>query len=265
VSDLARFKVLGGPIPVDLAEALAGIAELVPENGGDDKVDGVLIYAKDESLPAFRRFRKDGGDLSIFALAEGEVDLSARLRWIREGADDLVSLSTAPEILQRKLLAPPGAAVDVAEDMSRGMFLDHYLRAMHRYLGARNDVLAALGDGAITRYLDTCFLRDQVLRPRGSEQPADAFGRRRGGARAEVHWPLQVIEPVQVAADLLNFGADGMSLAMGVAPAEKLRVAIEAASVGAVLDVDVRWQRRVARDRWEVGVLVSAIAVVRGG
>lgn len=126
-------------------------------------------------------------------------------------------------------------------------------------------MLGALGDGGFTRYLDVCFLRDQVLRPRGAEQPADAFGQRRGGARAEVHWPLHVIEPVQAAAELLNFGADGMSLALGIAPAEKLRVAIEAASVGAVLEVDVRWQRRVARDRWEVGVLVAAIQVLRGG
>ncbi len=258
--------VLGGPVPEGLRAALTGVIDLVPEGASNDgEIDGVLIYAKQESLAVFRKFRRAGGALAIFALSEGPVDLNARLQWIRYGADDLLDPATAAETLTRKLQSPATHSADIAEQTTRGMYLDRYLRGLHRYLGARNEILGTLGEGGLTRYLDTAFLRDQVLRADDNDQPADAFGQRRGGLREMLRWPMQIIEPTSNTGEVLNIGADGMSISLAHAPPERMRMALEAGNVAATLDVDVRWQRRVARDRWEVGALITAIQIVRGG
>jgi hypothetical protein len=44
-----------------------------------------------------------------------------------------------------------------------------------------------------------------------------------------------------------------------------MRLGVAAGAIEATLDVEVRWQRRAARDRWEVGALASAIRLVKGG
>ncbi len=256
-----RYMVLGGPVPEALQRALAGVVELVGENEvPDTEVDGVLIHARPESRAIFQHFRSQGGSLPIFALAENHVGVAERLQWIRAGADDLLDLASAAETLRRKLRAPPSPDA-VREDAERGMFLDRYLRCMHRYVAARQAMLHKLGEQALSRYLDCVFLRDQALKA-AEDAPADAFGQRRGGQREPLKWPMRVTEPFKSTGALLNVGADGCAISLPVQPTERLRLAVDTGAMSALVDVEVRWQRRAARDRWELGGLITGVHLV---
>lgn len=257
---VTRYMVLGGPVPEALQAELAGVVELVAEGSvPDGEVDGVLIYARQESLPAFRRFRRAGGSLPIFALSDGAVEMLERLQWIRHGADDLLDPLSAAETLRRKMrsTATPSAA---RIDADRGMFLDRYLRCLSRYIVARQALIGRLGDNALSRYLDCVYLRDQALRA-ADDAPIDAFGQRRGGQREPIRWPIRVTEPNGLDAELLNVGADGLAMGLPMQPAEKLRLAIQTGALSGALDIEVRWQRRVSRDRWELGGLVTSVSL----
>ena len=90
-----RIVVLGGGIPESLGTQLRGNIDLVPESeieSGD--WTGILVHARPESLSAVRRFRNAGGLTPIYGLSERTVDVSQRIQWIREGADDLLALDT---------------------------------------------------------------------------------------------------------------------------------------------------------------------------
>jgi hypothetical protein len=255
---LTRYMVLGGPVPAALQAELAGLMELVAEGAVDDAdVDGVIIYARPESLPAFRRFRRAGGSLPIFALADGTVEMNERLQWIRHGADDLLDPRSAADNLRRKLKQRP-AGQPPATEADRGMFLDRYLRCMMRYVAARQALIGRLGEHSLSRYLDCVFLRDQALRA-AEDAPADAFGQRRGGQREMLRWPLRMVDPLEANGEILNVGADGCALSLPVQPPEKIRIEVATGALTALLDVEVRWQRRVARDRWEMGGLVVGV------
>lgn len=255
---MTRYMVLGGPVPDSLAQALAGVIDLVGEGEvPDTEVDGVLIHARPESQAIFRRFRRAGGSLPIFALAGGGVGVGERLEWIRHGADDLLEVATAADTLRRKLATSP-TADEARQDAERGMFLDRYLRSMHRYVGARQALVSKLGEQALNRYLDCVFLRDQALKA-AEDAPADAFGQRRGAKRERLNWPIRIIDPVQAEGLLLNLGADGCAITIAVQPTEQLRMAIDTGAMSAWVDLDLRWQRRAARDRWEAGGLVVGV------
>ncbi len=254
---ITRYMVLGGPVPPELQAALAGVVELVADGGaGDDDVDGLLVHARTESLPVFRRFRRRGGSLPIFALAEGPVEIASRVQWIRHGADDLLDPATAAETLRRKLRTP--SPVSGPSESDRGMFLDRYLRCMHRYVLARQELMARMGDAALSRYLDCVYLRDQALRA-AEDAPVDAFGQRRGGQREPLRWPITLVGVAEGTGELLNVGADGCACLVNHAPSERLSIRLQTGAVTAHLDVDVRWQRRVGRDRWEFGGLVVGV------
>ena len=253
-----RYMVLGGAVPDTLARALAGVVELVAEDEVPDaEVDGVLIHARPESQAIFRRFRKAGGALPIFALPDDAVSVGERLKWIRHGADDLLDLHTAAETLRRKLVNAPRPEA-VRQDAEQGMFLDRYLRCMHRYVAARQVLVGKLGEQALSRYLDCVFLRDQALKA-AEDAPADAFGQRRGGQRERLKWPVRVTDPFQCDGTLLNVGADGCAMALGAQPTERLRIVVDTGAMSAWVDLEVRWQRRAARDRWEAGGLVVGV------
>lgn len=257
---VTRYMVLGGPVPEALQAELAGVVELVAEGSvPDGEVDGVLIYARQESLPAFRRFRRAGGSLPIFALSDGPVEMLERLQWIRHGADDLLDPLSAAETLRRKMrsTATPAAA---RIDADRGMFLDRYLRCLSRYIVARQVLVGRLGENALSRYLDCVYLRDQALRA-ADDAPIDAFGQRRGGQREPIRWPIRVTEPTGLDAELLNVGADGLAMGLPVQPAERMRIVVQTGALSAALDLEVRWQRRVSRDRWELGGLVTGVSL----
>jgi hypothetical protein len=253
--------VLGGPVPPQLSAALGGLVELVAEDEvPDSEVDGVLIHARPESDAIFRRFRRAGGSLPIFALTEGAVTVPERLQWIRHGADDLLDLATAADTLRRKLRSAPTPGA-VREDAERGMLLDRYLRCMHRYVRARQALLPALGEQALSRYLDCVFLRDQALKA-VEDAPIDAFGQRRGSQRKPLKWPLRLTDPVEAQGRLLNVGADGCALALPVQPADSVRLELSTGAITATLDLEVRWQRRVGRGQWELGGLIVGVGLL---
>ncbi|MBM4393747.1 MAG: hypothetical protein FJ090_21685 [Deltaproteobacteria bacterium] len=255
-----RFMVLGGPVPAALQAALTGVVEFVPDGAvPDDDVDGLLVHARPESLAVFRRFRRKGGSLPIFALADGPVEIGARVQWIRHGADDLLDPATAADTLRRKMKASH-AAESAKDDAEKGMYLDRYLCCMQRYVAAREALLSRLGENELSRYLDCVFLRDHALRA-SEDAPADPFGQRRGDQREPLGWPVSVVEPVDGAGEILNVGADGCACAINVPPGDRLTLSVQTGAMSAELSLDVRWQRRVARDRWEFGGLIVKVQI----
>jgi hypothetical protein len=264
-----RFVVLGGPVPEPLQTDLLGVVELF--EGGDlvdPSTDGVLVHAHADLFPALRRFRDGGGRLPIFGLSLGSVDITERLRWIREGADDLLEIGTAAATLMRKLRTEawqPAARAPGGESLPPAARVDRWLMAAGRYLAAREELVDTLGTGGRDRYLDCAFLRDQLLRAAESEATSDMFGQRRGSEREPLGWPVWLLAPVEVGGELLNIGADGACLALPTSPGpgQRLQVRIEGGTVAAMLELEVRWRRRVARDRWQIGAFGIACSVAR--
>lgn len=265
MSSMPRFVVLGGPVPARLREGLVGNLELHDESALDvERADGVILHAHGDVLPALRKFRAAGGSLPIFGYAAHSVDIEARLQWIRDGADDLLGEDTAVASLLRRLRGRDRPEVPDAE---KGLRFDRYLRALKRYLVVREELAEALGDGGRARYIDVAFQRDQVMRTSDSDATPDAFGQRRGSDRDPLNWPAQVIEPRLGACEIVNIGADGLCLGLSRAPSagEILRLKLEGIAVSGVIDLEVRWQRRVSKERWEVGALATACRLTRGG
>jgi hypothetical protein len=263
--------VLGGPVPSRLRLELAGTVDLLEEGAiGEQEADGVLVHARPELFPALRRFRQGGGRLPIFGLADGEADIPARLEWIREGADDLLDQRSAAEVLLRKLRSDiswrnPGEGKPGTPRIA--IRIDRWLLASRRYLETRERLVAGLGEGGRARFLDCAFLRDQAARAADAEGAPDGFGQRRGGDRETLDWPIRLLAPVAGAGELLNIGADGACLSLPNAPGsgERLQVLLEGHEVAATVELEVRWQRRVARNRWQVGAFGIACNVSRGG
>ncbi|MDP2314570.1 MAG: hypothetical protein Q8P41_16830 [Pseudomonadota bacterium] len=265
-----RFVVLGGPVPERLRADLSGEVDLLEgADLVDPATDGVLVHAHAELFPALRRFRDGGGRLPIFGLAEGPVDVDQRIRWIREGADDLLDLETAAATLSRKLRAevwrPAGRPTPPTENLPVAARVDRWLTAAGRYLPARELLVETLGLGGRNRYLDCAFLRDQLVRAGDTDVTADVFGQRRGSEREPLGWPVQLLAPIEGGGELLNIGADGacISLPSAPGPGERLHVRIEGTNVAATMELEVRWRRRVSRDRWQVGAFGIACSVAR--
>lgn len=224
---------------------------------GREEADGVILHANGDVFPAVRRFRSAGGNLPIFGWSEQTVDIAVRLEWIREGADDLLHPENAVEALLRRLRGDARRAVG---QLDTAMRLDRYLEALRRYLLTREDLVTALGESGRARYLDCTFQRDQVMRASETDATVDAFGQRRGSDREPLAWPAAVMEPYHGTCHVLNIGPDGMCLSLAQAPVagERLALAIEGATQSMRVEMEVRWQRRIGRDRWEAGALALA-------
>lgn len=258
-----RFLVLGGPVPPDLADALAGIVELHADGDLDVRdADGVLLPDVGDVLPLVRRFREAGGQAPVFGISERVPDVRARLEWIREGADDLLHLSTAADVLTRRLGGVVRKGVPEAE---AGVRVDRWLRTLHRYVAAREELTRAMGPGARARFVDVAFLRDQVIRAT-EDTAADPYGGRRGAEREALRWPARTLGDAGQPCEVLNVGPDGLCVALGAAPERdgRFSLAVEGFGAAAELDLEVRWSRRVGRERWEAGATATAVRLVRG-
>ncbi len=263
---LPRFLLLGGPLP---EAAVAGLRDVVTLDATEDATapaDGILVPARPEVLPAIRRFRDAGGRLPIFAVSPTPVTITERLAWIGDGGvNDVLAADTAGEALARKLRsetwrpsAPPSG-----EGNEAGARVDRWLRAASRYLEAREALLAGLGPRGRARFLDTTFLRDKVLRAGDGDFAADPFGHRRGSEGESLSWPVNLLAPVATSGHLENIGADGACLALANAPGpgERLHISVVGERVAATLALDVLWQRRIGRGRWQVGALALACTI----
>lgn len=244
---------------------LTGKIELV--SGEDDHSgDGLLVHARPEVLPALRQFRSEGGGLPIFVLASGPVTVADRLVWIREGADDLVPMDGAAEYLLRRVAEPWSTRPGVTPPPT-GARIDRWLQASSRYVGAREALVSALGETGRTRYLDCVFHRDQVMRVGESDGATDVFGQRRGAERESLAWPVRVLRPRPGPGELENIGPDGACLALPAPPPQgsELVVEIRGDQVTGELRFEARWQRRVGRERWLVGVFTTACMLQDAG
>lgn len=249
--------MLEGGLPDDARAAAAGVADLVPPEEAAG-AEGVLVPAGPDGARVARVYRDRGGRLPVYALSSARVTVADRIRWIREGGDDLLALAELPAALERKLAA--GALRPTAGDGPVAERVDRWLRAAARYLSAREEILADLGKNGRTRYLDAVFLRDHVVRAGHADGGPDAFGQRRRGDREALDWPARLSAPIPVDARVQQIGAEGACLSLPVAPGPGERLVAEVAGkqVTGRLELEVRWLRRVARGRWQVGVFSIA-------
>lgn len=258
-----RFLVLGAPVPPELADALAGIVDLHDEGDLDVRdADGVLLPDVGDVLPLVRRFREAGVQAPVFGLAERAPDVRARLQWIREGADDLLHLSTAADVLGRRI---GGAVSKGVPDPEAGARVDRWLRTLHRYVAAREELVRAMGSGGRARFVDVAFLRDQVTRTT-EDGATDPFGGRRGAEREALRWPARTLGEGRPSCEIVNVGPDGLCVALGAAPERDGRfgILVQGSSAAAELDLEVRWHRRTGRERWEAGATAAAVRMLRG-
>ncbi len=263
-----RIVVLGGPIPDVLRTQLDGNIDLVPESEVESGTwTGILVHAKIESLAAVRRFRNAGGLTPIYGLSEHPVEVSKRIQWIREGADDLLALDTAAAVLARRIRGPATRAAGGESEVQTGARIDRYLIALQRYLRTRQELLAILGESGRQRFLDCHFLRDQVLRAAGSDLPGVGGSQRRASDREPLQWGVRLLDRAanEATAELQNIGADGIGLALHypLQPGESVRIDLDGDTMSAIVTAEVRWQRRSARERWEVGAFALGLEITR--
>lgn len=263
---LPRFLLLGGPLPDPATERLAGVVDLVTD--AHAHADGAFVPADPEAVPALERFRETGPRLTVFAVTAGSVDVAERIRWIRRGADDLLDARTVGETLLRKIRSDAWRhATTAAQDAARaGDRVDRWLRAASRYMAAREGLVGDLGVQGRSRFLDAAFLRDQVLRAGDTDGSPDPFGQRRGGDRETLDWPVRLLAPFVAEGHLLNIGADGVCLALPTAPGpgERLQLAVAGDRVAGRVELEVRWQRRMGRGKWQVGAFGIACTLDDG-
>lgn len=181
------------------------------------------------------------------AVSSGAVDPSS-LVWARvDGADPFPPL--------RRAGAP--AALDEAAQ--------RYLVVLDRYLERREEVLAAMGPGALSRYLELGHLREQVPTATGVRGARlDPYGRSRSGP--ELDWEVLVRRFPSRGAELElsegrihAVGTDGLVLLAPFAASPRQRLLLDLpmdASLNAQLICEARWQRRVGVRRWHVGALI---------
>ncbi len=267
-----RFLVLNGRLPAQLAAPILPSLDLFDDGAlGLADADGILVYATGPPPPALRHLRETGVTLPVFGIAPAPVDVTDRILWIRAGADDLLSAFRAADVIQARLRNDDpriGALGETAADPGRtGDRVDRWLLACHLYFQARERIIDALDEGGRVRFLDCVFLRDQVLRAGDTDSAPDAFGQRRGGDREPLGWPVHILSARACAGELLNVGADGACLGVGKAPdpGDRMEIGVAGASVEATIRMQVRWQRRVARDRWQIGAFAIDCTLLRGG
>ena len=272
-----RIVVLGGPVPEGLRAQLLGNIDLVAEAEIETgNWAAILVHAKGESLPAVRRFRSAGGMAAIYGLADGRVDVKDRIQWIREGADDLLSLVTAGDVLAHRLRRASRQNRTSPASVPTAVRIDRYLDALDRYLDARREVVALLGDSGRQRFLDCHFLRDQVLRASDPDRSERGTSQRRGSEREPMQWGVRLLdrpsgaealgaEGSGASAELQDIGADGLGLTLH-APMQTggtARVEIEGYETTALVTIEARWQRRSSRERWEIGAFAVSMEFLR--
>lgn len=263
-----RIVVLGGSIPESLGAQLQGNIDLVPESEVEaGNWTGILVHARVESLSAVRRFRNAGGLTPIYGLADRAVDVGRRIQWIREGADDLLSLDTAAAVLTRRIRGPAAQVRPIGEPaLPERVRIDRYLAALTRYLATRTELLEMLGEAGRQRFLDCYFLREQVLRAADGEFP-EVGGQRRGADREPMQWGVRLLgrPPEESIAELQNIGPDGIGLSLHrpLPPGEQIRIELDGYNTSAIVTAEVRWQRRASRERWDVGTFALGLEITR--
>lgn len=265
VADSPCFVVLGGPVPRRLATELDGCIRLVDEGAPPpDGLAGVLVHARPEALESVARYDRRAGEFPIYAIAPGPVDVGSRIQWIRYGADDLLDPESAAFTLRQRVDLAGMRFGDPRDEPFRRAFLQRWITAVHRYVGVRNELVARLGEGGLARFLDATRLRDACTRAADPDVSlVDLFGQRRSGEREPIHWPVEVLSPMPGQGTLLNVAADGLAMTLDTAPGDQLLINVPAGSFDGQLQLEIRWQRRVAPDRWEAGAIVSDVQITR--
>jgi hypothetical protein len=257
---LPRFVVFGGPVPEALRVGLEGAAELYP--GGaipDAEASGVVLHAGADVHAGLRAFRDAGGSLPVYGWSDAPVGLDARLRWIREGGDDLVGGAEGAAHLRRRLEETPDAAI--------GARVDRWTTLLARYLRARDQFgLHTDGDGA-KRWADALRLRDGLLAEAGVPFAGDPAARSTAlpvGERGPGANQPAVASTGMGAAAIVDgvplpiraLGADGLVVICPEAPrvGARMEVELRGARRAARLDAEVRWIEPRGEAGWDVGL-----------
>ena len=272
---LPVVAVLDGREPPRLRDALAGVARLLPTQVPPDDSALLLLCGDEEGfrkrLDTLRETREHRFT-PLLAWSEDPVELGLRLDTIRAGADDLVPVSElAPAVKRRVRLqttltegAPPRGPtpprnVEVPHGEAGTLF--RWLQGLAPYVERRGRLWSELGPSAERLWFEACHLRDKVRTTTFGLEPPAAYSLGRSGFREALDWPVRLVAPIEAEARIVNVGTDGCCLA-AVDPLDpdlpvQISVRVQQRAV-AELHAALRWQKRLGRDRWLCGALVTS-------
>lgn len=142
-----------------------------------------------------------------------------------------------------------------------------WVERLQRYLPAREEWTARWGRGGLDRMLELA-----QLRARAEGGTADLYGVAAGRPDAPLDWPLLVRrgpsrgrKGIEVAeARVVATGSDGLVIDVPFRAARRQKLVADLLSrpdEDAQLLLEARWQRRVAADRWHLGVLLVEMRI----
>lgn len=143
----------------------------------------------------------------------------------------------------------------------------HWVEQLQRYLPAREEWTARWGRGGLERMLEL-----SQLRARAEGGTADLYGVAGGRPHIPLDWPLLVRrgpsrgrKGIEVAeARVVSTGSDGLVIDVPFRAARRQKLVADLQcreDDDAQLLLEARWQRRVAADRWHLGVLLVEMRI----
>ena len=211
-----------------------------------------------------------GGDLTGgggLVGAEDRPGLGAELASTPDPAAPPASTPRRGPAARRSSPADPFPAVPVDGARPEDLAAAHaWARGLQRYVQERHAFLRRFGKEALPALLEVARLRDRVPRPGEPEAAANLFGQR-PGEDADLGWAAVVRRAVAggtetAAARVRSVGTDGLVVDAGFRCLPRQRVVVDLPVDGrtnAQLMGEARMQRRVALDRWQVGLFVMEL------
>lgn len=160
--------------------------------------------------------------------------------------------------------APPSDAPDIPDlavpPIPREGPALGYLRAVSEYNVIRRALLSRLGTSGGRVLNSLIFHRTRAIENLAGPILPDTFGMWKRDSRTPLGWSAQIAglegpSPCEI----LNASADGLCLRTRMPPPEDKRLTVQMEVAGALrseLLLETRWQRRTARDSWEVGAVI---------
>lgn len=227
------------PLSPAATRSLSAVARLAETIDAAD----IFLLSADIPLRAIQAQRDTVGSRLIIGYTDQEPTLEARIRWIRAGAEDLVSEDDLPRSIVRLWKRNEG------EDAKK---VSSFLSDVSNYLEQRNLHEARLGErGAIL--LADLGRRREAVSQRESRFPSG------------FQWPVQVKQPACVG-NIVGFGADILQLAvpMALKGGDELSVVVQAGEYEFLVDGEVLRMVGTSGIWWVANVLMRTIKKSNG-
>ena len=141
-----------------------------------------------------------------------------------------------------------------------------WIKALQRYLQLRDLWVERWGGSGLDRLLELAHLRAQVPGAISPELTFNTFGQAHGTMAEPLRWPVRVRRGpsggrrIEVAeGEVIHAGTDGLVIDLGFESTERQKLVVDLMveqGVNAQFLLEARWQKRVATQRWRVGLLV---------